>query len=141
MLNPSKELINILVVDDDDADAKAVKRGFSQSNLKYQILRAQDGFEALELLKKTNEVPHIIILVDINMPKMNGFEFIKELRKEPILKQSIVFALSTSNSEEDKKKAYDLNVAGYITKNKAGKNFENVVKLITDYTNLIELPS
>src|SRR5205823_6595315 len=82
---------------------------------------ANDGFEALDLLRGTNGKEKIsplprIILLDINMPKMNGLEFLKEMRNDPDIKGISVFVLTTSNDDKDKVEAYNYNIAGYIIK-------------------------
>ncbi len=137
--------LNILLVEDDGGDAKAVKRTFSEAKIANSIFRAEDGIEALEILRGENgheKMPSpYMLLVDLNMPRMNGIEFVNELRKDPALKQSIVFILTTSKSAEDRAKAYNLNVAGYIVKETAGQDFLQLVDLIDSYWRLVELPA
>lgn len=150
VVNMSKKLIGlnktltILLVDDDDGDAKAVQRAFKNAKIANTILRAVDGLEALDMLRGTNSVkkiasPHIL-LVDLNMPRMNGIELIKTLREDPALKHTISFVLTTSIREEDKIASYDLNVAGYIVKATAGEDFLNLVGLIDHYWRIVEIP-
>ena len=136
--------VNILLVEDDDGDAKAVRRAFSKAKIANPIFRAVDGVEALEMLRGENGKeklirPHIL-LVDLNMPRMNGFQLVSALRADPELKRSIVFFLTTSKSEEDKSAAYDLNVAGYIVKQNAGVDFLNLVGMIDSYWRIVEMP-
>lgn len=140
----SSKPINIFLVEDDDGDAKAVNRAFSKAKVANPIIRAVDGIEALDILRGENghikiESP-FIMLVDLNMPRMNGFEFVEEIRRDPILNKSIIFILTTSKNEEDKAKAYNLNVAGYIVKETAGRDFLNLVSMIDSYWRLVELP-
>lgn len=136
--------VNILLVEDDDGDAKAVRRAFSKAKIANPILRAVDGIEALEMLRGENGREKLpkpnILLVDLNMPRMNGFQLVKALRADPELKRSIVFLLTTSKSEEDKAAAYDLNVAGYIIKQNAGVDFLNLVGMIDSYWRIVEMP-
>ena len=96
------------------------------------FLKGENGKEKLE--------PPYVLLVDINMPRMDGLEFIEHLRQDEQLKQSVVFILSTSKNEEDKHKAYELNVAGYIYKETAGSDFLNLVDLMKMYWRIVELP-
>lgn len=136
--------INILLVEDDDGDAKAVLRAFQKTKIVNKILRAVDGIEALEILKGTNgkqkiESPYIL-LVDLNMPRMNGIQLIKALRADPQIHQSIVFVLTTSNRDEDKIASYDLNVSGYIVKSTAGQDFLNLINLVDCYWRIVEMP-
>jgi len=136
--------IKILLLEDDDGDAKAVIRAFKKAKVLNPITRAIDGVEGLEILREENGngkfSPPYLLLVDLSMPRMTGIEFIRELRNDPILKKTIVFVLTTSKNEEDKKLAYDLNVAGYIVKETAGRDFLNLIDLMNTYWRIIELP-
>ena len=136
--------INILLVEDDDGDAKAVQRAFQKVKIANPISRAVDGLEALEMLKGTNgkeKTPSpYFLLVDLNMPRMNGLQFVKALREDEDLRHSIAFILTTSKREEDKIAAYDLNVAGYIVKATAGQDFLKLVNLVDCYWRIVEMP-
>jgi CheY-like chemotaxis protein len=136
--------LNIILIEDDDGDAKAVKRAFSKAKIANPILRAVDGIEGLELLRGENgqEKPEkpFIVLVDLNMPRMDGFQFINALREDEQLHTTVAFVLTTSKSDTDKAKAYDLNVAGYIVKETAGHDFLELVSLVDNYWRLVELP-
>jgi len=141
---PSQKPLNILLVEDDDGDAKAIQRAFQKARIANAIVRAVDGLEALEMLKGINgktkpPSPHIL-LVDLNMPRMNGIQLVEALRADEELRRSIVFILTTSKREEDKTAAYDLNVAGYISKATAAEDFLNVVNMIGYYVCIVELP-
>jgi len=135
---------SILLVEDDDGDVKAVRRAFAKEKIANQIFRAVDGIEALEMLRgengKVRIPPPYILLVDLNMPRMGGIELIKMLRADETLRSAVVFVLSTSKREEDKKAAYDLNVAGYIIKERAGQDFLRVISLVDCYWRIVELP-
>jgi CheY-like chemotaxis protein len=138
------ESVNILLVEDDDGDAKAVRRAFLKAKIANPIHRAEDGIEALEILRGENgkqrlEGPHLL-LVDLNMPRMNGIQLVKAMRDDAELRRTIVFFLTTSKSEEDKAAAYDLNVAGYIVKQNAGVDFLSLVNMIDSYWRIVELP-
>jgi CheY-like chemotaxis protein len=103
-----------------------------------------DGLEALEMLRgqngKTGPPPPRILLVDLNMPRMNGIQFVRALRMDQDLSQTVVFMLTTSKRDEDKAAAYDLHVAGYISKSRAAEDFLNLVSLIDFYGSIVELP-
>jgi CheY-like chemotaxis protein len=136
--------LSILLVEDDDGDAKAIQRLFGKAGIANPIRRAVDGIEALEILRGTNgkvkiERPYLL-MVDLNLPRMNGLQLIKALREDQDLHHAIVFVLSTSKREEDKMAAYDLNVAGYIVKEKAGENFLNLLGLVDSFWRIVELP-
>jgi CheY-like chemotaxis protein len=137
--------MKILLVEDDDGDAKAVIRAFSKANIGNPIIRAQDGVEALAYLtgegRSALARPPILLLVDLNMPRMNGIEFVRALRAHPDLRRTVVFLLTTSKREEDMAAAYDLNVAGYIVKQNAGVDFLNLVGIIDSFWKIVELPT
>jgi len=136
--------LNILLVDDDDGDAKAVQRSFQKAKIANPFTRAVDGMEALEMLNGTNGKTKVafpcVMLVDLNMPRINGIQFIQALRADKALHRAIVFVLTTSKRDEDKLAAYDLNVAGYIVKSTAGADFMNLVNLVECYWRIVELP-
>ncbi len=135
--------VKILLVEDDDADAKAVRRAFKSAQISTEILRVVDGVAALELLRSRSEPlleGPFILLVDINMPRMNGHEFVAELRKDPALSRLVVFILTTSNAEADIQAAYQNHVAGYILKETAGHGFQNLANSLAHYWQLVELP-
>jgi len=138
------KILNILLIEDDDGDAKAIVRAFQKSKIAHTILRVVDGIEALDMLKGTNGrekiSPPYILLIDLNMPRMGGIELIQTLREDLALRHTISFILTTSFREEDKMACYDLNVAGYILKSTAGKDFKNLVNLIDCYWHIVELP-
>jgi DNA-binding NarL/FixJ family response regulator len=81
-----------------------------------------------------------LLLVDLNMPRMNGIQLVKALRADEELRHTIAFILTTSKREDDKVAAYDLNVAGYIVKETAGQEFLNLVNLVDSYWRIVEMP-
>jgi len=136
--------ITILLIDDDEVDVMSVQRAFSKNKIMNPLHVAYNGLEALAKLRgegveKITPLPKIILL-DINMPRMNGIEFLHALRDDPELKSICVFMLTTSNEERDKISAYDLNVAGYILKPVELEKLFEAVKTINLYCPLIELP-
>ena len=140
--SPPRDLLNIILVEDDDGDAKAIRRAFSHSPIANPIIRVNDGIEALELLRDRSggALRRYILLVDLNMPRMGGLELLAELREDPTLHHSIVFITTTSNDDRDKTRAYDHNVAGYILKSKAGTDFTDLVGTLDHYWRIVELP-
>ncbi len=142
---PHTDPFSILLVEDDDADAKAIVRSFQKAKIGNPIRRAIDGLEALDILKgdngQTKLAEPFILVVDLNMPRMNGIEFVEAVRSDERLNQSIVFILSTSKRDEDKTAAYNLNVAGYIVKATAGADFLALASLMDSYGRIVELPS
>ncbi len=142
--SPGEKPLSILLVEDDDGDARALQRAFHKAKIGNSIVRAVDGVEALEILRgangRTKPPSPLILLVDLNLPRMNGIEFVKTLRSDENLRHSLVFILTTSNREEDRVAAYNLNVAGYITKAKAAEDFLNLVSLMDYYSRIVEWP-
>ncbi|ACE83261.1 response regulator [Cellvibrio japonicus] len=137
----SLKTVNLLIVDDDDIDVTALKRTLQKLKLLNPLYRAKDGIEALDLLRN-GEVPSpYIVLLDINMPRMNGLEFLEHLRADPALTHAIVFVLTTSKSDEDIIAAYREHVAGYLLKQRMDSDFMQVVGLLDHYWRVIELPS
>jgi CheY-like chemotaxis protein len=81
-----------------------------------------------------------LILLDINMPRMNGIEFLHAVRQDDDLRRSIVFILTTSNNDADKLAAYDEQIAGYLLKANVGNDFRHVIELLDSYRNAVEFP-
>lgn len=135
--------LNILLVEDDEVDIMNVQRAFKKNNIGNPLYMARNGLEALQLLRNETEVlmPRIhIILLDINMPKMGGIEFLTEIRKDPALKAISVFVMTTSNEDGDKISAFNLNVAGYILKPLSFESFANSISVLNHYWHLCEQP-
>lgn len=132
--------VNILLVEDDEVDIMNVRRAFKKNNISNPLFIARNGLEALEMLRSGQvPFPHIIIL-DINMPKMNGIEFLKELRADEDFKSASVFVMTTSNEDSDKINAYNFNVAGYILKPLSFEKFIASVSTLNNYWKLCERP-
>jgi CheY-like chemotaxis protein len=144
MQNEDK-LQNILLVEDDSVDVMNVQRAFKKTNITNPLYIAFNGVEAFNMLRGTNGKPKLhptprIILLDINMPKMNGLEFLRELRNDPEFKSISVFVMTTSNDDNDKIEAYKLNVAGYILKPLSFEKFVNSISILNSYWKLCEQP-
>jgi CheY-like chemotaxis protein len=135
---------HILLVEDDDVDAEVVIRAFRRKQISNPFTIVPNGIEALNALRGEGGRPRIprpfVILLDINMPRMNGLEFLHTLRQDPELRRSIVFILTTSNSDEDKVAAYNEQIAGYLLKANAGEDFMNVIRLLDSYQCAVEFP-
>jgi CheY-like chemotaxis protein len=132
--------LHILLVDDDEVDVMTVRRAFSKANITNPIFVATNGLEALELLRSPT-VPRArrLVLLDLNMPKMNGIEFLRELRKDPALAPTTVVVLTTSNEDRDRVEAYRLNVAGYLLKPVTFQTFAEVMAALNKYWTLQEM--
>lgn len=142
-MSSSNANITVFLVENDDVEAERVTRAFRKCDAPYQVERAWDGFEALEKLRDfvaKTAISRFIILLDLKMPRMNGIEFLDELRADPRLKHAVVFVLTTSRDETDLKESYARNIAGYILKTHISANFQEVVRMLDNYCNLVDFP-
>lgn len=134
--------LSVLVVDDDDVAVEGVQRALRDLE-DTEVLGASDGQVALEILRGRGGNPlrgKPFVLLDLNMPTMNGEEFLSELRQDGALRNTVVFVLSTSGAVEDRARAYSHGVAGYIEKHRVGRRFSNVRALVTGYLKAVSLP-
>jgi len=135
---------NILLIEDDDVDAEALIRAFKQHQAPNQLTHVVDGIEALAVLRGDQAKPPLpephLILLDLNLPRMSGLEFLSIIRQDEKLKHDIVFVLTTSNFDGDKFAAYIHNVAGYILKESPGYGFAELIHFLNQYQSLVELP-
>jgi len=136
--------VTILLVDDDKVDVMAVRRAFRQLQITNPIIEAGNGMEALERLRGENgyqKVPQpALVLLDLNMPCMNGIEFLEELRSDPLLGRTIVFVMTTSSTKEDRARTQDKNVAGYILKTTPESTFLEAIKMLQHSWQTIKFP-
>ena len=137
----SDRVLNILLVEDDEVDVMNVKRAFERNNVSNPLFVAGNGLEGLEVLRG-DELPkeRRLVLLDLNMPKMNGIEFLQALRADPELAATPVVVLTTSNDDQDKIDAYNLNVAGYLLKPVTFSNFCERMTTLNKYWTLVEMP-
>ncbi len=135
-----EKLVNILLVEDDEVDVMNVKRAFKKNHITNPLFVAGNGIEALELLRSDKMGRPCIILLDLNMPKMGGIEFLKVVRADDSLHNLTVFVMTTSNQENDKVEAYNLNIAGYILKPLSMDSFISAVATLKNYWQLCEFP-
>ena len=136
--------VKILLVEDDSIDVKAFQRAMKKLKISNPVTVARDGVEGWEHLQKCvveggENTPSLVIL-DINMPRMNGLELLTKIRQDQNLRHLIVFVLTTSNDEKDKFEAFNMNVAGYMLKSDMGNSFIRAVELIDSYWRVVEFP-
>lgn len=137
----SDRVLNILLVEDDAVDVMNVRRAFERNNVSNPLYVAGNGLEALEILRNgTVPKERRLILLDLNMPKMNGIEFLQALRADAELASTPVVVLTTSNDDQDKIDAYNLNVAGYLLKPVTFSNFCERMATLNKYWTLVEMP-
>jgi CheY-like chemotaxis protein len=136
-----ERMLNVLLVEDDQVDVMNVRRAFEKNHIANPLFVATDGLEALDILRG-DQMPRErrIVLLDLNMPRMNGIEFLRELRADPALQLTPVVVLTTSDDERDKIEAYHLNVAGYLLKPVTFVNFVELMAALNRYWMLVELP-
>lgn len=141
MLSPD---FKILLVDDDDICAMGLKRAMRRLDLPNAFYIANDGIEALELMRGNDNAapvdPPYVVLLDLDMPRMSGLELLQVIRADHRLHSAIVFVITTSAAESDKLSAYDANVAGYIVKTDAEQTFVKVLSMLKKYCEIVELP-
>lgn len=143
----SKKQLNILLVEDDEVDVMTVQRAFKKNNLlqEHRLFIANNGLEALSVLKGESDPPmpgeNRLVLLDLNMPKMGGIEFLHALRENESLKATSVIILTTSDEDKDKVEAYRFNVAGYILKPVTFDKFVDTIAVIDEYWQLSQLPT
>jgi CheY-like chemotaxis protein len=135
--------MNILLVDDDDVTRESVRRGLKRAGADFPLTTAEDGQEAIEILRgaspaKRIEMP-LVVLLDLNMPRMNGFEFLQELRSDARLKKTPVFVLTTSDADADKDRAYRCCISGFMVKSLVGPQYSKLASLLTTYADTVML--
>ncbi len=137
---PEARAVTLFLIEDDDIDAVGVARALKRRRIANPMVRARDGVEALELMRAGKVPRPYLILLDFNMPRMGGLEFIQTLRDEPGLSDSVVFVLTTSKSDEDMTAAYRSHIAGHIVKSEIGNSFYDLVQMLDAYWQIVELP-
>ncbi len=133
--------LHILLVEDDEVDVMNVRRAFQKNHIANPLYVAANGLEGLEMLRN-GTVPEgrRLVLLDLNLPKMNGIEFLRTVRADPELRSISVVVLTTSANERDKIDAYNLNVAGYLLKPVTFISFVEVMATLNKYWTLVEMP-
>ncbi len=142
-----KTNVPILLVEDDETDIETVERAFKKANITNPLFITKNGKEALEFLRhegkysKREDLPLPgIILLDLNMPIMNGKEFLAIVKKDDALKKIPVFVLTTSSEDEDVLESYNRFVAGYIVKPVMFANFVEAVQVLKAFWTLNVIP-
>ena len=136
--------VSILLVEDDQIDAKAFMRAMETQRISNPVIRAKDGVEAWEILKGMHgdtplARPHIIIL-DINMPRMNGHEFLEAVRNDAETRDARVYVFTTSDSKRDVSLAYRNNANGYIVKPTGSRDLVGILETLQAYWSICECP-
>jgi CheY-like chemotaxis protein len=142
-----KEPFVVLMAEDNEHDIVATKRAWKKHYIANPLYIVNDGEECLDFLRKEGKYSEPgaaprpgILLLDINMPKMDGLAVLKEIRKDEDLRRLPVIILTTSKAEEDRIKSYDLGVNAYVVKPVGFENFSEAVRTISLFWQLVELP-
>ena len=136
--------LTILLIEDDDVAAESVKRSLAKMGVAFPVVWAEDGIAGLAALRGQDPARRIqrplVILLDLNMPRMNGFEFLQQLRADPALRDEVVFVLTTSDADADRTRAYHEQIAGYMVKSAVGPQFSKLAQLLLSYASAVKLP-
>jgi CheY-like chemotaxis protein len=140
----SGKSVTILLVDDDKVDRMAIQRSFRSLKIANPVIEARDGVEALERLRGENGYESVpspcLILLDLNMPRMSGIEFLRAVRADNALRRCLIFVMTTSAAEEDRMRAYDMNVAGFVLKDRSGQSFIEAISMLEHFWRVVEFP-
>ncbi|OEK08147.1 transcriptional regulator [Flavivirga aquatica] len=130
--------LNILLIEDDMIEIMKLNRTISSLDLKHKIIEANNGEDALKILQKKDELPHIILL-DLNMPKINGIEFLKILKNDDVLKYLPTIVLTTSSNQNDLLECYKIGIAGYVLKPLKYEDYVSKLEKLLAYWSINEL--
>lgn len=130
----------ILLVEDDQVDVMTVKRALKEIHVTNPVVSLENGEEALKYLRDPNSAKPCIILLDLNMPIMNGIEFLQVAKQDAQFKRIPVVVLTTSEEQQDKVNSFDLGVAGYMAKPVDYRQFVEVMRSIDAYWTISEMP-
>lgn len=133
-----KKKLKILLIEDDLIEIMKLNRTISKLKLDHKIIEANNGEEALDILKEKDNLPDIILL-DLNMPKINGIEFLSILKKDKVLKYIPTIILTTSNNQKDLLECYKTGVAGYVIKPLKYEDYVSKIEKLLSYWSINEL--
>ncbi|MBN2019673.1 MAG: response regulator [Sedimentisphaerales bacterium] len=130
----------ILLLEDDTVDAMTVKRALKDLNVANAVVRLINGEEGVKYLRKNSNVRPCVIILDLNMPKMNGIEFLKYVKEDPELRAIPVVVLTTSRADQDKFECFNNSVAGYLIKPSDYQDFVRTIQILDLYWSISEMP-
>ena len=147
MIIPNRQLkpVNILIVEDNRADIRLIEEAFKEGKLYIDLNVAEDGVEAMAYLRKEDNYKDVnspdIILLDLNMPRKNGYEVLEEIKLDDNLKRIPVIIMTISKAEEDILKSYNLHANAYIVKPVDINQFTETIKSLEDFWfTIVKLP-
>lgn len=135
--------VSILLIEDDEVDREVFMRCAKRQKIPNPVVCASDGVEALEILRAegTNALARpFLILLDLNTPRMNGLEFLAEIRADEELKHSLVFVLTSSDDDRDKSAAYEKKIVGYLLKSRFGNESDKIIAMLEAYAHYVAFP-
>ena len=130
--------LKILLIEDDMIEVMKLNRVISSLNLSHKIVEAINGEEALKILEQKDNLPDIILL-DLNMPKINGIEFLSILKNDDLLKYIPTIILTTSNNDKDLLECYKIGIAGYVLKPLKYEDYVSKIEILLAYWSINEL--
>ncbi|WP_452600350.1 response regulator [Pontimicrobium sp. MEBiC01747] len=133
-----KSILNILLIEDDTIEIMKLNRSISTLKLNHNIIEARNGEDALKILEQKELLPDIILL-DLNMPKINGIEFLSILKKDSLLKHIPTIVLTTSNNQKDLLECYKIGIAGYVLKPLRYDDYVSKIETLLSYWSINEL--
>lgn len=128
---------HVLLVEDDEIDIARMRRRLTKVMPQVSIEVAEDGVRALEMLRAREHATPPLIILDLNMPRMGGIEFLDAIRSDENLTKAVVFVLTTSDHEEDRTQAYERHVAGYLLKS---ERIDDIAAMFDRYLAVVRLP-
>ena len=136
--------VKFLIVDDDKVSVMAMQRAMRKLKILNDTEVCVDGQEAFDFLKIASQqakgLPPYIVMLDLNMPRMGGLEFLDAVRADSALANVIVFVFTTSDTPDDVRSAYRRNIAGYIVKENPSETFATALDMLETYGRIVELP-
>ena len=147
-MNKEGKMITILLADDDPDDRQLTRDAFAQNRLANDLHTVEDGEELMDYLHRRGKHENLrnkplpgLILLDLNMPRKDGREALREMKADPILRRIPIVVLTTSKAEEDILRSYDLGVNSYVTKPVTFKSLVELIKVLGQYWfEVVELP-
>lgn len=130
--------MNILLIEDDNIEIMKLQRTVSKLGLSHRITEAKNGEQALELLRSGQPLPDIVLL-DLNMPRMSGIEFLSILKEDEVLKYLPIVILTTSENRVDLVECYRIGIAGYIIKPLKYEDYQDKLSKVLAYWEVNEL--
>jgi CheY-like chemotaxis protein len=131
----------ILLIEDDQVDTMVVRRALKELHVATRLESVENGEEALDYLRDPARERPCLILLDLNMPVMNGIEFLQAAKVDPELKRMPVVVLTTSDEQKDKVESFELGVAGYMRKPVDYQQFVEIIRTIDAYWTISESPA